>query len=186
VHDRFDANDGFKTETSVKIEERKNNALAAIFEVRFYQNEICKAECRSVNIWLNRTKPSSNEKKTTEEKKNYTYRSAVWSLPDFLGRQYAKVSGDYNPIHLHPILAQAFGFRGTVLHGWCSASKVAAFIEKETGKTIKLFEVKFIKPVILPRAVVCQYSFTTENEVEFCLCSDDEEVVYLVGHTSFT
>lgn len=38
-------------------------------------------------------------------------------IPSDMGRQYAAISGDRNPIHLHPLAAKAFGFRTTIVHG---------------------------------------------------------------------
>lgn len=38
---------------------------------------------------------------------------AEWRLPGDLGRRYGAVSGDRNPIHLHPLTARLFGFPGT-------------------------------------------------------------------------
>jgi acyl dehydratase len=38
-------------------------------------------------------------------------------LPAGLSRQYARVSGDYNPIHLSSLSAKVFGFRSVVAHG---------------------------------------------------------------------
>ena len=42
---------------------------------------------------------------------------ARWRLPDDLGRSYASVSGDVNPIHLHPLGAKALGFPRHLAHG---------------------------------------------------------------------
>ena len=35
--------------------------------------------------------------------------AATWKLPGDLGRRYASVSGDRNPIHMHPLSARLFG-----------------------------------------------------------------------------
>ena len=52
----------------------------------------------------------------------------VWKLPGDLGREYAAVSGDHNPIHLYPLTAKAFGFPRQIAHGmWTKARCVAAF-----------------------------------------------------------
>jgi len=40
-----------------------------------------------------------------------------WRLTDDLGRRYAKASGDYNLIHLHPLLSKRFGFERVLAHG---------------------------------------------------------------------
>ena len=51
----------------------------------------------------------------------------MWRLPADLGRRYAAVSGDHNPIHLYPLTAKAFGFPRQIAHGmWTKARCVAA------------------------------------------------------------
>ncbi len=52
---------------------------------------------------------------------------AMWRVPGDVGRRYAAVSGDRNPIHLHPLAARAFGQKGTIAHGmWTKARCLAA------------------------------------------------------------
>ena len=54
--------------------------------------------------------------------------SAIWKVPGDIGRRYAEVSGDRNPIHLHPLSAKLFGFPGAIAHGmWTLARSLAAF-----------------------------------------------------------
>lgn len=54
-------------------------------------------------------------------------REARWQLPAQLGRDYAKASGDFNPIHLHTLSAKAFGFPRAIAHGmWTLARALAA------------------------------------------------------------
>ncbi|MFD9068640.1 MaoC family dehydratase [Streptomyces lasiicapitis] len=51
---------------------------------------------------------------------------ADWRLPTDLGRRYAAVSGDRNPIHLYPLTARLFGFPRAIAHGmWTLARCVA-------------------------------------------------------------
>lgn len=50
---------------------------------------------------------------------------ARWSLSGGDGRRYARVSGDYNPIHLWPWTARPFGFRRPILHGYCILARAA-------------------------------------------------------------
>lgn len=40
-----------------------------------------------------------------------------WRLPRDMGRRYAAVSKDNNPIHTSPLAAKAFGFPNTIMHG---------------------------------------------------------------------
>lgn len=48
-----------------------------------------------------------------------------WSLPASAGRSYARVSGDWNPIHLWALSARPFGFRAPILHGFATAARAA-------------------------------------------------------------
>jgi len=40
-----------------------------------------------------------------------------WKAPADIGRRYARVSGDYNPIHLSALTARLFGFPQAIAHG---------------------------------------------------------------------
>ncbi|KGN33308.1 MaoC family dehydratase [Knoellia sinensis KCTC 19936] len=78
--------------------------------------------------------------------------AAQWSLPGDLGRQYAAVSGDVNPIHMHPLTAKAMGFPKAIAHGmWTSARTLAALGRSVNGPSTS--NVWFKKPVLLPSKV---------------------------------
>ena len=53
----------------------------------------------------------------------------VWRLPGDLGRRYAAVSGDHNPIHLYPLTAKALGFPRQIAHGMWSKARCVAALE---------------------------------------------------------
>ncbi|MEU5258442.1 MaoC/PaaZ C-terminal domain-containing protein [Amycolatopsis sp. NPDC021455] len=74
---------------------------------------------------------------------------AIWRVPADIGRRYAEVSGDRNPIHLHPLTARLFGFPRAIAHGmWTKAHALAAF----EGRLPEAFtvDVRFKQPVLLP------------------------------------
>jgi acyl dehydratase len=78
--------------------------------------------------------------------------SATWTLPGDLGRRYAGVSGDMNPIHMHPLSARLFGFRSAIAHGmWTKARSLAAF-ESRLPDAFTV-EAAFRKPILLPATV---------------------------------
>ncbi|HEY5430155.1 MAG TPA: MaoC/PaaZ C-terminal domain-containing protein, partial [Solirubrobacteraceae bacterium] len=53
--------------------------------------------------------------------------AATWKLRGDLGRRYGAVSGDLNPIHVHPLSARLFGFPAAIAHGmWTKARCLAA------------------------------------------------------------
>jgi acyl dehydratase len=57
-----------------------------------------------------------------------------WAMPHNLGRQYAALSGDYNPVHLWPWSAKLFGFKKPIANGMYSIAKVQASIEDRMDK----------------------------------------------------
>lgn len=74
----------------------------------------------------------------------------TWTLPADLGRRYAKVSGDANPIHTSALGARLFGFKRAIAHGmWVKARAVAALTEGR-GVEVGEVEVGFRAPVFLP------------------------------------
>ncbi len=78
--------------------------------------------------------------------------AGVWRLPEDLGREYAAVSGDVNPIHLHPLSAKAMGFPRHIAHGmWTYARTLAALGRGSLGASTS--RVWFTKPVFLPSTV---------------------------------
>ena len=73
-------------------------------------------------------------------------------LPEDLGRRYAAVSGDVNPIHLHAWSARAMGFPRAIAHGmWTAARTIAALGPRADGPSSS--SVWFRKPVLLPSTV---------------------------------
>lgn len=78
--------------------------------------------------------------------------TATWRLPGDLGRRYGSVSGDMNPIHIHPLSARLFGFPTAIAHGmWTKARCLAALDPRlPDGFTV---EVEFKKPILLPATI---------------------------------
>jgi len=78
-----------------------------------------------------------------------------WQAAADVGRRYAAVSGDRNPIHLHQLTAKMFGFRSAIAHGmWMKARTLAAF-EGRLPDRFRI-DVTFRKPVYLPSTVELQ------------------------------
>jgi acyl dehydratase len=78
---------------------------------------------------------------------------AQWKAPADIGRQYAKVSGDYNPIHLSAVSAKLFGFPTAIAHGlWNKARTLAALADHLPTANVEI-AVQFRKPVRLPSEV---------------------------------
>jgi acyl dehydratase len=78
--------------------------------------------------------------------------TATWRLPGDLGRRYASVSGDFNPIHVHSLSARLFGFPSAIAHGMWTKARCLAALEPRLPDAYTV-EVAFRKPILLPASV---------------------------------
>lgn len=76
----------------------------------------------------------------------------VWRLAGDLGRRFAAVSGDVNPIHMRSITAKAMGFPSTIAHGMWSQAAMLASVENRLPDAY-VATMSFRKPVLIPGTV---------------------------------
>lgn len=101
-------------------------------------------------------------------------------VPENQGRKYAKVSNDFNPIHLHEQSAKLFGFPKAIAHGMWTAARLLADIGRETGGVPAFYEVRFKQPVFLPSSNMVK--FHSENgSAQFQLLSAKDSKVLMEG-----
>lgn len=81
-----------------------------------------------------------------------------WYADSNIGRRYARLCGDYNPIHLSAISARLFGFPKTIAHGMWSKAMALAALRGHLPTGGYAIEVNFHKPVRLPSEVVLDAS----------------------------
>jgi acyl dehydratase len=77
---------------------------------------------------------------------------ATWRVGDDVGRRYAKVSGDVNPIHLSGLTAKVFGFKRAIAHGMWVKARALAALQGRLPDTLAV-DVGFRKPLFLPSTV---------------------------------
>jgi hypothetical protein len=104
-----------------------------------------------------------------------------WRLPANLGRKYAAVSGDHNPIHLYPITAKALGFKRQIAHGMWSLARSVAAIDSRLPDDVTV-DVEFKKPTFLPGTVAFG-SRLVEGGIDFSLTNPKSGAPHLVGRS---
>ncbi len=109
----------------------------------------------------------------------------TWRLGADLGRRYAAVSGDHNPIHLYAVTAKAFGFPRQIAHGMWSKARCVAMLDPRLPGAVRV-DVAFKKPVLLPGSVAfgSRKASGTERDWEFSLTSPKSGAPHLVGRAT--
>lgn len=103
-----------------------------------------------------------------------------WKAPADIGRRYANVSGDYNPIHLSAVSAKLFGFPTAIAHGlWNKARTLAALSDHLPTANVEI-AVQFRKPVRLPSEVTLLASAAGSSGDFQLVGAGDLE--HMVGH----
>ena len=143
-----------------------------VFEVitRAYENE--KLMIESTSSYLARTKHSTNDYcdnaldyNATKTKlantdlslePNYKLLYQPFEFPANVGRQYASVSKDYNPIHLFAATANLLGFKKAIAHGMYSKALSVSHLLKRIPMlrhhVLGRFNIytEFMQPIYLP------------------------------------
>lgn len=75
-----------------------------------------------------------------------------FEAPADIGRRYAVVSGDYNPIHLWPLTARLLGFRRAIAHGLWTQARALALLQSDGVLPQACLQTVFKRPLLLPAA----------------------------------
>ena len=103
-----------------------------------------------------------------------------WDLPAGLGRAYAGVSGDHNPIHLSAVTAKAFGFPRAIAHGMWTAARALSSVEGRLRGAYR-YDVGFRRPVLLPGRVRAGAHVGADGSLTLGVVSEDGGRTHLVG-----
>ncbi len=146
-----------------------------------YVNQELVWESTSTMLYRNKSKATAHSKKLTTIQHFSTIES--WLAPNDIGRRYAKVSGDRNPIHLFALAAKLFGFKQHIAHGMWSKARCLAQIEDKLGNGYCQVDVKFKRPLFLPAEVNISYQ-QEGDQISFELSDIKNENQHLTGEVS--
>jgi acyl dehydratase len=90
----------------------------------------------------------------TIERAGDTEVKTTFSVAANTGRRYARVSGDFNPIHLSARTAGWFGFKQAVAHGMWSMSRALGAAHEYLPKGPVQIDTQFKLPLYLPSEVI--------------------------------
>src|SRR5206468_11960798 len=79
---------------------------------------------------------------------------AFWRLSADAGLDFAKLTGDFNPVHWVPAWARAFGFKSTILHGFGTLARAIEGLTRVRfagdPNALEEIDVRFTRPLTLP------------------------------------
>jgi acyl dehydratase len=140
---------------------RRGRQVSVVTEARVGRRTVWRAE--SVYLRVERSDSARDRDRTadlpTTTEAGRRGLAVQWELAADLGRRYAAVSGDRNPIHLYDLTARPFGFRRHMAHGMWTLARCLAQLEPELPPGIRC-DVSFKRPVPLPGRV----AFTASPE----------------------
>jgi acyl dehydratase len=109
-------------------------------------------------------------------------REARWQLPPQLGRDYAKASGDFNPIHLHALTAKAFGFPRAIAHGMWTLGRTLAALQPSKQLGAAVVHGEFKSPIFLPAETTLWRAALSTSSRDFEVRDLAGERLHLRGH----
>lgn len=105
----------------------------------------------------------------------------TWRVSADLGRRYAAVSGDANPIHTSALGARLFGFPRAIAHGMWTQARALAVLTPPGGLDAAEIEVSFRSPLLLPGEAAL---FVTPDRRDFEVRDPANGRVHLRGRLS--
>lgn len=140
-------------QVGIKFEGKGQGRLRRIlFEVAMVQDGRQVAHNLSVYVVNNSNNLSIKKAASKTQKLEFAnaLMSETWPLAENIGRQYAKLSGDFNPIHLHSALSRWYGFPRPIVQGMYLVARAEARILWQIQRPLHAISVKFRNPVSLP------------------------------------
>lgn len=98
------------------------------------------------------TQPKPSTKKTERDPVK-VYDAVELQVPESMGRAYARVAGDLNPIHQRALLAKPFGLPRAIVHGTWTAARAMSEYWPHSSHVPHSFDVRFRAPVFLPSRI---------------------------------
>jgi acyl dehydratase len=73
----------------------------------------------------------------------------TFSVSQEFTADFAKLSGDFNPLHVDPVIARRYQFGSTVVHGICGTLKALDLLSEKIpgGSSIATLKIQFNKPI---------------------------------------
>ena len=169
----------------VKTGEQRTNKQSVEIEIITHcstQGRLC---INSTATLLFRSKKNRRKERTrsTDCPEQPADQIEEWSIPAHVGRRYASVSGDYNPIHLNRWSARLLGFKAPIAHGMWSAARCMEAIDSVLPSPPYSVTIDFKRPIFIPTQVRFARYGNNADQI-FALLMSGMNKSYLVGRVT--
>lgn len=139
-------------------EERRGTSFALVTEAHQDGALVWRADIRALALTRSPVEADRLPRRDADLEGLEPVSSETIEVPESMGRRYARIAGDINPVHVHAWLARPFGFRRAIAHGtWTLARALAS--AGLPGVPVFALEARFRRPVELPsRMLVTRYA----------------------------
>lgn len=135
--------------TEVRVEPpAANGAVHALLDTRAIQDGELVFTCRSNYLVVRGARGAHRQRPATAEAPKLAP-LAGWQLSATSGREYASVSGDWNPIHLWPWTARPMGLKAPIIQGMHTLGRSCAELERAGGRRVLRLDGRFRAPIEL-------------------------------------
>jgi acyl dehydratase len=139
---------GERLELTVRAADLRAHDRGRAFDVRATASVGDEVVWRGISTYLRKEKPRARPAPDAAPAAS----GSLWQVGRSVGAEYAKVSGDHNPIHTSRLAARAFGYPGPIAHGMWSAARCLAALEGRLPPEYAV-DVAFRRPLVLPARV---------------------------------
>ena len=147
--------------TSVHIRPPSDNgAVYAELETVARQDHADVFSCHSTYLLVRGQRGPRRQQRGTEAALPAVAR---WQLGRRSGREYAAVSGDWNPIHLWNWSARLMGMKRPIIHGMHTLARACAELEGASGQRVVALDGRFKAPAQLGSELVLAADLGTRN-----------------------
>ncbi|RUO36499.1 MaoC/PaaZ C-terminal domain-containing protein [Aliidiomarina sanyensis] len=174
----------FDVHVHIEMPERAatRKRVRPVYTVDFHQKNELRVRCVSTyQVGAGEAPPRGRKREMPAPDLTGYQHTALWQMSSELGRSYALLSGDYNPIHLHPWLSRWFGFERPIIHGMYSVAYAQAELERQLKRSISGMAITFRRPLILPAEAAFHYHQTDSAKGQLIVTDALGKRAYLDG-----
>ncbi len=176
-HRDTDRGQEFDVNTSVEVEGRPVWQETCVFMARRLTRDTTKRSAGRIAAGEGIPAPDAE---AVQPDAPDSVQTITFDADDGIGWRYARVAGDFNPIHLTRLGARMFGFNQPIAHGMWSMARCLAALDSGTFEAPRRVDVVFKRPVTIPAPLTLE-TWHTQAGAGFALKGAGKGKMHVAG-----